>query len=34
MVNCFEGKIYDRKEVGMILNSKSDHFVNVFGVIL
>ena len=32
MINCFKGKIYANKAVGMILSSKSNHLINAFGI--
>ncbi|PKH01807.1 hypothetical protein CXF72_15260 [Psychromonas sp. MB-3u-54] len=32
MINAFKGKIYAHKTAGMILNSKSDHLINAFGI--
>ncbi|PKH03449.1 hypothetical protein CXF72_06470 [Psychromonas sp. MB-3u-54] len=33
MISCFKGKIYAHKAAGIILNSKSDHFISAFGLI-
>ncbi|MFT7423856.1 MAG: hypothetical protein ACI8UC_001941 [Psychromonas sp.] len=33
MISCFKVKIYAHKATGMILKSKSDHFINAFGII-
>ncbi|PKH03366.1 hypothetical protein CXF72_06990 [Psychromonas sp. MB-3u-54] len=30
MISSSKGKIYAHKAIGMILNSKSDYFINVF----
>ncbi|PKH04034.1 hypothetical protein CXF72_03120 [Psychromonas sp. MB-3u-54] len=34
MISCSKGKIDAHKAAGMILNSKSDYFINAFAMIL